>query len=99
MSAVMDPVTASRREITARLLRFGRPLLPVLAASTFFRITQMLLGIALFGVGAWGVGEVATKGDDAPIGKVLVVMVVIAFVKGFIRYLEQFSGHYVAFSL
>jgi thiol reductant ABC exporter CydC subunit len=95
----VQPTPLTRREISRRLLGFGRPLLPVLAASTTFRITQMLMGIALFGVAAYGVGEVVTKGQAAPIGSVIVTMVVLAFAKGLIRYLEQFSGHYVAFKL
>lgn len=89
----------TRRQIMGRLLRFGRPLLPVLGASTFFRIVQMLLGIALFAIGAWGVAAVVTEGAEAPVGRILLVMVVIAFSKGLIRYFEQFLGHYVAFSL
>jgi ATP-binding cassette subfamily C protein CydC len=98
----VPPNELTRWQITARLIRYGRSLMPVLAASTIFRVIQMLLGIALFAVGAWGVGEVviaASEGRDAPITDVIVVMVVLAFVKGFIRYLEQFSGHYVAFRL
>jgi ATP-binding cassette subfamily C protein CydC len=92
----------TRGYIMKRLLRFGRPLLPVLAASTFFRVVQMVLGIALFAVGAWGVGQTAdavVKGEAAPIKGVLIAMVALAFAKGFIRYLEQLSGHYVAFRL
>ena len=94
-----DATTLTRRQISARLVQFGKPLLPVLAASTFFRIVQMLMGIALFAVGAWGVGQVVTEGRDADISGVIWTMVILAFAKGFIRYLEQFSGHYVAFTL
>ena len=89
----------SRSEISRRLLRFGRPLLPVLVASTTFRVIQMSLGIALFAIGAWGVGTIVTDGATRAVGGVVAVMVGLAFVKALVRYLEQFTGHYVAFKL
>lgn len=95
------PVAArlTRAEISRRLLDYGKPLLGVLGLSVTFRVIQMSLGVALFGIGAWGVGTVLTEGPDRTVGGVVVAMVVVAFVKAVIRYLEQFSGHYVAFKL
>ena len=94
-----DAMAMTRGQISARLLRFGRPLLPILGLSTFFRVTQMLLGVALFGVAAWGVGQLIPGGPGVSIGGVLTVMAVMALAKGLIRYFEQLSGHYVAFHL
>jgi len=88
-----------RVDISRRLLAFGRPLLPVLAASVTFRVIQMSLGIALFAIGAWGVGTVVTDGPTRAVGGVVAVMVGLAFVKALVRYLLQFTGHYVAFKL
>ena len=86
----------SRSAVSRRLVRFGRPVLAPLAASLVFRVLGQLLGIALLGFAAWGVARVA---DDpaAPIAPVVWTLVVLSLVKGVIRYLEQFTGHAVAF--
>jgi thiol reductant ABC exporter CydC subunit len=89
-------VPLSRAAVSRRLVRFGRPVLAPLAASLVFRVLGQLLGIALLGVGAWGVARVA---DDpaAPIAPVVWTLVAVSLVKGVVRYLEQFTGHAVAF--
>jgi thiol reductant ABC exporter CydC subunit len=86
----------SRAAISRRLVRFGRPVLPPLAASLACRVVGMLVGIAMLAVGAWGVARVA---DDpaAAIAPVVWTLVVLSLVKGVLRYLEQFTGHAVAF--
>ncbi|WP_454050008.1 thiol reductant ABC exporter subunit CydC [Cellulomonas sp. Marseille-Q8402] len=86
----------TRAAVSRRLVRFGRPVLPPLAASLVCRVVGQLLGIALLGVSAWGVARVA---DDpaAPIAPVVWTLVVLSLVKGVVRYLEQFTGHAVAF--
>jgi len=86
----------SRREISARLVRFGRPVLAPLAVSLLCRIAALGLGIALLAIGAWGVARVA---DDptAALAPVVAPMAALAVLKGALRYLEQFAGHWVAF--
>jgi thiol reductant ABC exporter CydC subunit len=86
----------SRTAVSRRLVRFGRPVLPPLAASLVCRVLGQLLGIALLGVAAWGVARVA---DDpaAPVAPVVWTLVALSLVKGVVRYLEQFTGHAVAF--
>ncbi|MFD2352074.1 hypothetical protein ACFSTC_26640 [Nonomuraea ferruginea] len=88
----------TRIQISRRLLAFGRPLLVPLAVSVLFRVLQQCLGIALYGVGAWGVVRVVS-GEPEVIGEIAVAMVVMAFAKGLFRYVEQYSGHFVAFKL
>jgi thiol reductant ABC exporter CydC subunit len=70
--------------------------LPPLAASLVCRVLGQLLGIALLGVSAWGVARVA-EDPAAPIAPVVWTLVVLSLVKGVLRYLEQFTGHAVAF--
>ncbi|WP_158370044.1 thiol reductant ABC exporter subunit CydC [Cellulosimicrobium cellulans] len=89
-------VPLSRAAISRRLVRFGRPVLPPLAASLVCRVLGQLLGIALLGVSAWGVARVA-EDPAAPIAPVVWTLVVLSLVKGVLRYLEQFTGHAVAF--
>jgi thiol reductant ABC exporter CydC subunit len=86
----------SRAEVSRRLVRFGRPVLPPLAASLVCRVVGQLLGIALLAVAAWGITRVATD-PDAAIAPVVWTLVALSLVKGVLRYLEQFTGHAVAF--
>ncbi|WP_228647439.1 thiol reductant ABC exporter subunit CydC [Microtetraspora sp. AC03309] len=88
----------TRAEITRRLLGFGRRLRAPLATSVIFRVAQMCLGIALYGVGMWGAARMAS-GDLGVITPVAVAMIAIAFVKALFRYVEQYFGHFVAFKL
>ena len=89
-------VPLSRAAISRRLVRFGRPVLPPLAASLVCRVLGQLLGIALLGVAAWGVARLADD-PSAPVAPVVWTLVVLSLVKGVVRYLEQFTGHAVAF--
>ena len=91
-----DGAPLGRAAISRRLVRFGRPVLPPLAASLVCRVLGQLLGIALLGVSAWGVARVA-EDPAAPIAPVVWTLVVLSLVKGVLRYLEQFTGHAVAF--
>lgn len=89
-------VPLTRAAISRRLIRFGRPVLPPLGASLVCRVLGQLLGIALLGVSASGVARVA-EDPAAPIAPVVWTLVVLSLVKGVLRYLEQLTGHAVAF--
>jgi ABC-type multidrug transport system fused ATPase/permease subunit len=65
--------------------------LPPLGASFAFRLVGQLLSTALLAIAVWGVAT------GAGVGRTLAVLVVLALVKGVARYLEQFTGHTVAF--
>nr|WP_277344779.1 thiol reductant ABC exporter subunit CydC [Cellulomonas sp. IC4_254] len=67
-----------------------------MGASLVCRVLGQLLGIALLGVSAWGVARVA-EDPAAPIAPVVWTLVVLSLVKGVLRYLEQLTGHAVAF--
>ncbi|VTR78877.1 thiol reductant ABC exporter subunit CydC [Cellulomonas hominis] len=90
------PAPLSRAAVSRRLVRFGRPVLAPLAASLVCRVAGQLLGIALLGVSAWGVARVA-QDPAALVAPVVWTLVVLSLVKGVLRYLEQFTGHAVAF--
>ncbi len=89
---------AQRRADARRLLRLARPTLPPLAASFVFRVLTQLCGLGLLGVAAWGVAGVVSGDPDAPSpGRVVALLVALAVGKGVTRYLEQLTGHTVAF--
>lgn len=94
------PATAagpmSRAAISRRLVRVGRPVLPPLVISLVCRVAGQLVGIALLGVAAWGVARIA-EDPGAPIAPVVWTLVALSLAKGVLRYLEQFTGHAVAF--
>jgi thiol reductant ABC exporter CydC subunit len=70
--------------------------LPPLAASLVCRVVGQLLGIALLAVAAGGITRVAVD-PAAAIAPVVWTLVALSLVKGVLRYLEQFTGHAVAF--
>ncbi|APT92997.1 hypothetical protein CPHO_08965 [Corynebacterium phocae] len=74
------------------VLGITRPVLVPLAWSTALRILNQVLGIVLFVVPAYAI--LSGKWALVP---VLAVMVLTAVVKAFLRYLEHFCGHLVAF--
>ncbi len=79
-----------------RLLAMLRPLAPLMAVSSGCRVVSQGLGVAIPAVAAAGVVRVAT--GDSP-GRLVAWLVAMAVVKGLFRYLEQFTGHAVAFRL
>lgn len=86
----------TRAQISRRLIRFGRPVLPPLGLSLVCRVIGQSLGIALLAVAAAGVARVATD-PEAAIAPTVWTLVVLSLVKGVLRYLEQFAGHAVVF--
>ena len=86
----------TRAQISRRLIRFGRPVLPPLGLSLVCRVIGQLVGIGLLAVAAVGVTRVAID-PSAAIAPTVWTLVVLSLVKGVLRYLEQFSGHAVAF--
>lgn len=86
----------TRKEINRRLLRFGRPVIRPLGASIIFRILGLGVGIALLAIAA----ATAVRVVDDPtvaLAPTLWLLVGLSFAKGVLRYLEQYTGHSVAF--
>lgn len=91
-----------RPALARTLLRVARPVLPPLGISALCRTVALGLGIALFAVGGWAVGSwaEASRAGVAPswsLARVAWTLVALALAKALARYLEQFSGHWVAF--
>lgn len=83
------------RELLAWLLGITRPVHAPLYASAALRIVNLSLDVVLFGLAAGGV-IAAVTGASAPL-PILLALVLCALAKATAYYLEQFSGHYVAF--
>lgn len=94
--AAARPGTVTRRDAAVRLLRFGRPVLPPLAASATLRVLGQLVTAALLATASWGVARVA--GDpQAALAPVVWALAGLSLLKGVLRYQEQYWGHFVAF--
>ncbi|MFD2840271.1 ABC transporter ATP-binding protein [Populibacterium corticicola] len=90
-----------RNVIIKKLYGRALPVMKPLVISTICSVIQNLLGVALFVVGAHGVATVATHagiGAALPIGRYVWLLVGLALAKALFRYLEQYAGHYVAFT-
>ena len=79
------------RWLTSITRSVHRPLL----FSALMRIVTLSLDIVLFGLVAGGTVAIVTHAGHAP--AIIGWLVVVAVVKALASYLEQFSGHYVAF--
>lgn len=88
-----------RSTVVRRLLWFMRPLRKIMVASVAARILNQAAGILLIIAAIRGIGQVAIHGRAHIFWPFLGVLAGIGMLKGLFRYLEQFTGHYVAFGL
>lgn len=86
----------SRAQVARRLLRLLRPLAPLMAVSAGARVVNQSLGVAIPALAAV---LVVGAGTGLGIQTLLALLAGLAVVKGGFRYLEQFTGHAVAFRL
>ncbi len=82
-------------ELLSWLTGITRPVHAPLFLSTLLRLVNLTLDVVLFGLA--GATVVAVLVDDAAPGPLFAWLVVIAIAKATAYYLEQLSGHYVAF--
>jgi len=88
----------NRYKTLLRLLGMIRSLWGVMIFSVTMRTLNQLGGIAILTYGAWGVGSIIRDGS-VTLRPLIITLVIMGMLKGIFRYLEQFSGHYVAFHL
>ncbi len=86
----------TRRQVAKRLLSLIRPMAPVMGVSAVSRVINQGLGVAIPAVAA---SMVIQFGAGSSVGRLLFVLGAMALVKGVFRYVEQFTGHAVAFRL
>jgi ATP-binding cassette, subfamily C, bacterial CydC len=83
--------------VAARLLGLMRPLAPLMGVSVACRTVNQGLGVAIPALGAYGVVRIA--GGEMDVVSLVGWLAGLAIVKGLFRYLEQYTGHAVAFRL
>ncbi|AKE41749.1 ABC-type multidrug transport system, ATPase and permease component [Corynebacterium kutscheri] len=88
-------MTPSLKEVVRWVLSLTRPVHTPLYFSIVMRIIQLSLGIMIFGLAVQAVVTVIMGANQ--ITSTLITLTVLAAIKALVYYLEQFSGHYVAF--
>lgn len=88
----MSATNPTVRQLVIWLLSMTRPVLAPLGVSTLCRIANQVLNILLYVVPVY-----ALIAQNMSITTVVVSMVIMALAKAFLRYLEHFFGHLVAF--
>lgn len=86
----------TRRHVASRLLGLLKPLAPLMTASATARVINQGLGVAIPGIAA---ALVVGFASGSGVAGFLGLLAALAVVKGTFRYIEQFTGHAVAFRL
>jgi len=76
-----------------------RSLWVVMFFSISARALNQISNIAILTTGAWGIGQLIRYPGWGTLRPILIALIVMGMFKGIFRYLEQFTGHYVAFHL
>ncbi|MFG6286208.1 amino acid ABC transporter ATP-binding/permease protein [Actinotignum schaalii] len=94
MSAPNNNAAPGLRTVVPWLLSLTRPVHGPLALSTLCRAAGQVADIGLFAVATYGMVAAVSSGGGAGF---LWLVALLALLKAGLRYLEQFTGHYVAF--
>ena len=95
----MSKFTPGHSHTLLRLLRFMRPLNGVMAASVMARTGKMWGATVLVAVAAASVDTFIKQPDSVQLWSIAGWLTLGAFGLGLTHYIEQFTGHYVAFRL
>ena len=88
-----------RRDIVRRLNRFMRPLFGVMAFSILMRVLNLLAAMALVAISAGVAGRFIVNPVNDVLWRGVGFLFVSAMGLGFFHYMEQYTGHHIAFRL
>ena len=86
-------------QIMKRLIIELKPLAPIMAITISMGVIGFLAAIAIASFGAIAIGTLIGDITFVSFTGAMVVMAVSALLRGFLRYAEQLSGHYIAFKI
>lgn len=86
-------------QIMKRLIVELKPLAPIMVITISMGILGFLASISIATFGAIAAGTVIGEVTFITFKGAVIVMVVAALLRGFLRYGEQLSGHYIAFKI
>ena len=82
-----------------RLILELKPLLPFMFITVTFGTLGFLAAIGITSFGAVAIGDLIGSSAITTVKTAMTVMVVFAVMRGLLRYVEQLSGHYIAFKI
>lgn len=86
-------------QIMKRLIVELKPLAPVMLITIFMGVLGFLSAIAIASFAGIAIGTFIGDINFISFKGALIVMIVCALLRGFLRYGEQLSGHYIAFKI
>lgn len=89
----------SGAKIMLRLIKILKPLVPVMMITISFGVLGFLAAIAITTFGAIAMGDVIGVNMGYTMSTAVKVIIVCGIMRGILRYIEQYSGHYIAFKI
>ena len=86
-------------QIMKRLIKELKPLAPIMLITIFLGVIGFLASISIAVFSAVAIGSLNGDISWITFKASIIVMVVCATLRGFLRYGEQLSGHYIAFKI
>lgn len=85
--------------IMIRLIKVLKPLAPVMMITITFGVLGFLAAIAITTFGAVAISSSVGINMGISIKESITIIIVCAILRGLLRYIEQYSGHYIAFKI
>ncbi len=89
----------SGSKIMLRLIKILKPLVPVMMITISFGVLGFLSAIAITTFGAVAMGDIIGLDMGYTFKNAAKIIIVCAVLRGILRYIEQYSGHYIAFKI
>lgn len=86
-------------QIMKRLILELKPLAPIMLITIVMGVLGFLASISIASFGGIAIGVILEEITFISFKGALTVMIVAALLRGFLRYAEQLSGHYIAFKI
>ena len=86
-------------KIMSRLILELKPLLPFMFITITFGVLGFLAAIGITSFGAVAIGEMVGSTLGVAMKTAIWIMIIFAILRGPLRYIEQLSGHYIAFKI
>lgn len=86
-------------KIMSRLIKILKPLAPIMMITITFGVLGFLAAIAITTFGAVAIGNIIGIDMGYTFSMAAKIIIACAILRGILRYIEQYSGHYIAFKI
>ncbi|RDY28835.1 thiol reductant ABC exporter subunit CydC [Romboutsia weinsteinii] len=83
----------------SRLIKILKPLTPIMMITISFGVLGFLAAIAITTLGSIAIGDIIGLNMKFSFAEATKIIIVCAILRGILRYIEQYSGHYIAFKI